>query len=267
MARTLQPYRFKRRPSLSINGVVDCVDGKETNLEVLVDGASGMDYTFVRKNLSFPKISGKLLFTQDRLRLIDVDAILFNGRLQGSADISLARKNPVYEASIRADDVDFESLTKLYCNYADSHGRLGGEYQFSGRGDDPRTMHGHGTVTVLDGNVFAIPVLGPFSGILNDIVPGMGYNVAHKASCTFDIRDGVIQTNDFLVRGQGFSMIGGGRLLFMDDKMDFNIRLNAQGLPGVLLFPVSKLLEYTSDGAMSKPVWRPKRLPFSHPSA
>ena len=89
----------------------------------------------------------------------------------------------------------------------------------------------------------------------------MGYNVAHKGGCTFEMRDGVISTRDFLVKGQGFSMIGDGKLYFLDDKIDFDIRLNAQGLPGVLLFPVSKLFEYTSDGSLSKPVWKPKRLP------
>ena len=35
----------------------------------------------------------------------------------------------------------------------------------------------------------------------------------------------------------------------------------AQGLPGVLLFPVSKLFEYTADQKLSKPIWRPKIVP------
>ena len=39
------------------------------------------------------------------------------------------------------------------------------------------------------------------------------------------------------------------------------MRINAQGLPGVLLFPVSKLFEYTADEKLSKPVWRAKMLP------
>ena len=56
-------------------------------------------------------------------------------------------------------------------------------------------------------------------------------------------------------------MIGHGKLFFVDDRMDFDMRINAQGLPGVLLFPVSKLLEYTSDGKLSKPTWRPKVVP------
>jgi len=113
----------------------------------------------------------------------------------------------------------------------------------------------------VKGDVFAIPVFGPLSGILNGIVPGMGYNVARQASASFDVRNGVLSTDDFSVKGQGFEMVGGGTVFFLDDKINFNIRINASGLPGVLLFPVSKLFEYTSDGALSKPSWRPARLP------
>ena len=52
-------------------------------------------------------------------------------------------------------------------------------------------------------------------------------------------------------------MIGDGRLFFLDDRLNFNIRLNMQGLPGVLLFPVSKLLEYVGTGTLENPNWRP----------
>ncbi len=140
--------------------------------------------------------------------------------------------------------MEFAALTKLYFNYDTSHGLLDGHFYFGGKNDDPRTLYGKGAVEVTEGNVFAIPVLGPFSSILNSIVPGMGYNMAHDGTSTFTLEDGVISTHDFLVKGKGFSMIGDGRLLFLDDRLNFNIRLNAQGLPGVLLFPVSKLLEY-----------------------
>jgi hypothetical protein len=116
-------------------------------------------------------------------------------------------------------------------------------------------------VKVVDGDVFSIPLFGPFSGILNTIVPGMGYNMAREASAAFDVRDGVIETNHFEVKGMGFEMLGRGKIFFLDDRINFNIRINAKGLPGVVLFPVSKLLEYESNGPLSKPSWRPARLP------
>jgi len=61
-------------------------------------------------------------------------------------------------------------------------------------------------------------------------------------------------------------MIGSGRLFFLDDRLNFNIRLNAQGLPGVLLFPVSKLLEYAGTGTLEDPVWKPVLLGGTAPA-
>ena len=44
---------------------------------------------------------------------------------------------------------------------------------------------------------------------------------------------------------------------YINDKMDFRVRINMQGLPGVVLYPVSKLFEYYTDGPLPDPVWRP----------
>ena len=126
---------------------------------------------------------------------------------------------------------------------------------------DGRTMRGEGDLTVTDGNVFAIPFLGPFSDILSKIVPGIGYNNAHKAKMAFAISEGIITTKNLTIEGRGFSMFGDGRIWFLDDRMDFDMRINMQGLPGVLLFPVSKLFEYRANSKFSKPDWKPKVIP------
>ena len=256
------PYRFKDHPILFINGVVQFAGGKNTNLEILLDAPDGMDYTFIKKNLSCSSISGRLLFTDGHLQLSEVNAAIFDGRVQGNAEISL-ESGSGYSANILAKNIDFQNLTKLYFDYDNSHGQMNGFYTFTGRGDDPRAMQGSGQVTVTNGNVFAIPFLGPFTTIMNSLVPGLGYDVARKATAGFSISNGVIgvPAKNFLVQGRGFNMLGGGKIHFLDDNMDFDIRINAQGLAGELLNPVSKLFEYTSEGSLSKPVWHPKRLP------
>jgi hypothetical protein len=202
-------------------------------------------------------MSGDVLFREHEILLQGISATLFKGLVDGNADIRFGQDSPGYVAAVKVAKMDFASITKLYFNYANSHGLLSGAFNFGGRSDDPWTLYGKGRVEVTDGNVFAIPVLGPFSSILNSIVPNMGYNVAHDGVCTFAVDNGIITTRDFVVKGLGFSMIGAGRLFFLDDRLNFNIRLNAQGLPGVLLFPVSKLLEYAGTGTMEEPVWKP----------
>ncbi len=259
----IRPYRFaKHPPILTIDGVVDRErGGKKTRLNVKLNAERGMQYTFVGKELQFSKAEAKMLFDNDRLKLTDLRAEIFDGTIKGSADISIVSARPGHVAELRFIDVNFEKLTKLYFDYNDSKGKLNGVYNFNGKGDDGRTMKGDGKLEITDGNVFAIPFLGPFSDVLNKIVPGLGYNRAHKAALTFAIADGIMTTDNLEIEGKGFSMYGNGRIWFLDDRMDFDMRLNAQGIPGVFLLPVSKLLEFRSVSKFSEPDWRAKVVP------
>lgn len=263
LSTNLLPYRFKTRPALVVNGKVGCARGdwQRNRLRVEVDGAAGMDYTFLKKELSASKISGTVSVISDRLKIDGLDAELFGGHLRGKADISLRKAKGDYTAELFTEDVDFPALTKLYFDYDTSKGKLNGSFAFCGLHDLTREIDGKGQLHVTEGNVFAIPIFGPFSGILNEVLPGTGYNVARKGTCTFTMREGIVKTSDLLIEGRGFSILGKGSLFILEDRMDFAARINAQGLPGRVLDPISHLLEYVSDGSLSKPVWRPRRLP------
>jgi len=220
-----------------------------------------MDYTFLQKNLSFTKLHGNLAFTSDRLKISGAIAALWEGTVTGGLDTALTGAQPAYSASIELSEVDFASLTKTYFNNSDTQGRLSARYRFAGRGEDARSMEGRGEASVANGNLFAVPFFGPLSGILNDIVPGLGRDEVHQASATFAVAKGVITTDDLTATAQAFSMRGDGKLFFLDDKMDFDMRINTRGLTGLLLFPVSKLFEYTADKSLSKPEWHLKLVP------
>ena len=97
------------------------------------------------------------------------------------------------------DHVDFPKLTDLYFKYKTAVGLMNGRYEWTGIGSDARTMNGKGEVEVRNGDVFAIPLFGPLSDILNKIMPGVGYRVARKGNMSFTIKDGVIRTSDFHV--------------------------------------------------------------------
>ena len=256
--KTVVPYKFRRPPNVVANGVYQFRGGKNTRLEIKVDGANGMDYAFLGKTLPFDRVSARLLFTKDRLQISDVRADLLAGTLRGNADISLARNDPKYRAGLSVSEINFPRLTDLYYNYKTAQGLLRGTYEFTGLGSDWRTMRGSGKVEVSNGDVFAIPIFGPLSGILNHIVPGSGYSIAHKASAEFKVENGIIHTDDFEAAGTLFSMLGNGDIHFLDDKLDFNLRLDMKG-PGILLTPMYKLFEYAGEGSLKKPDWHPKR--------
>lgn len=259
LAKTVAPYKFHQPPNLTVNGVYQFGGGTKTQLEIVVDAGKGLDYDFLGKALPFDKTTGHLVFTNNRLRLVDLSAGLFSGRVRGNAEIPLGEKGRRYRADITASDIDFPRLTDLYYQYQTSQGRLNGHYEFTGLGGDARNMRGKGQIEVTNGDVFAIPIFGPLSGILNAIVPGAGYSIAHTATAAVTVDQGVIHTDDFEVAGKLFGMLGHGDIHFLDDKLDFQVRLTMHGAAGVLLAPVYKLFEYAGEGSLKKPDWHPKR--------
>jgi hypothetical protein len=255
--KEVTPYKFRQPPNVVVNGVFQ-FQGANDRIEIKVDAPTGMDYVFLGKTLPFDRVTGRLLFTNNRLQLIDIDGKLLNGDIRGGADISLVRNDNRYHANLTLEGVDFPRLADLYFKYSTAHGRLSGSYEWTGVGSEARLMQGAGNAKVTEGDIFAIPVFGPLSGLLSAIIPGAGYSLARQAKATFTIKDGVIHTDDFKVSGKLFGMIGHGDVHFLEDKLDFDIRIEAGGA-GVVLTPMYKLFEYKGEGSIAKPNWHPKR--------
>lgn len=256
--KVVAPYKFRSVPRVTANGVVTFRGRRETRLELGVDAPTGMDYVFISKTLPFDRVAGRLLITDDRVELQQVEGALFDGTVRGSADISTVKNDGRHRASIQVEGVDFPRLTDLYFEFETARGQMSGSYDFEGVADNTRAMRGQGKIKVSNGDVFAIPIFGPLSGFVADIFPGAGYSVAKQANASFSISDGVIHTDDFKVSGKLFGMVGHGDIHFLENKLDFDIRISASG-PGVLLTPMYKLFEYKGEGSLTKPNWHPKR--------
>ncbi len=258
LLKVVAPYKFRAVPHLTANGVVQYRGGTNTHLEIGIEAPGGLDYVFLGKTLPFGKTHGDLLITDDRVQLLGIEGTLFDGTVRLGADISTAKNDDRFTAQVAVEGIDFPRLTDLYFKYETARGQLSGTYDFRGVGDDAKLMRGEGQIKISNGNVFAIPVLGPLSGFVAEILPGAGYSVAKEATSSFTIKDGVIHTDDFKVSGKLFGMIGHGDIHFVENRLDFDVRINASG-PGIVLTPVYKLFEYKGEGSLTKPNWHPKR--------
>ena len=257
--KVVAPYKFRQPPAVTTRGVYQFGGGKNTRLDIAIESKGGVNYVFIGKTLPFDRLSANLVFTPDRLQINDLAGALFSGQVRGHADISLARNDGRYRAAVTAERIDFPRLTDLYYDYQTSRGQLSGSYDFTGVGSDPRKMRGTGKLEVTNGDVLKIPVFGPLSDLMNSVLPGsMGYSIARTAKASFTIKESVIHTDDFEVGGKLFSMLGRGDLYFLDDKLDFTVRMSANG-PAALLTPMYKLFEYTGEGSLKHPDWHPKR--------
>jgi len=257
----VSPYRFKGPPPyVTVKGSAEPHSAERTNITVTVESKGGMDYDFAGKTLPVDEVSAQLLFTPHRVQLTSVSAKLFGGKVDGNVDISVKPDGAPHKASLYITDMDFAALSRLYTGYDDSKGRLNCSFLWKGDDDNGRKVDGTGQLSIKDGNVFMIPFLGPLSTLLNSVIPGLGVSKAHKATASFTVKDGIFNTRNLHVDGTGFTLRGHGDLRFMDDSMQFYARVNARSLPGIVLFPVSKLFEYASEGRLSKPVWKPRIL-------
>ena len=265
LQKRLAPYRFNGIPTLEFNGVFDRrPSSAETELYVHINGEKGMRWDFCGKTLPFTRLDGTLALVQSALQLKNINADLFGGEVIVDLEVGLANDHNPCSGVIELAQVNFSKLTDLYFGYDGSDGLLNGHFLFEQNLGDPHSLVARGNLKVEDGNVFNIPVLGPLSEPLEEVL-GIGISNARLLTSSFSVENGKIHTDDLNVQASAFTMRGYGDLFFIDNFMDFTVRINARGLPGVVLFPVSKLFEYVSRGSLSDPKWVPKRFNLKNP--
>ena len=261
IAESLKAYRFHVPPEAQVSGTIGLKDPQKNNFKIQLNAPQGLDYTLIKRNLTFDNVVGSVLIKKQEL-LVDLPrAELFGGTVALNATASIAPGDPNYGASATLENVNFNTLAKLYFDYNDSQGKLSGTYKFKAITGDDYAMTGSGSMLIKDGSVYAMPIFGPLSILMNDVIPGLGYQAANRATADFTVEKGDISTKNLLIQSAAFTMIGSGDIFYLDDRMNMSVRLNVRGIPGIIFFPVSKLFEYISDGTAKHPTWRPKYIP------
>jgi hypothetical protein len=261
IAATVAVYRFRSPPDVRADGIAHMQDPLQNDLRIEVDAPGGIAYKLLNRDLLFGDTNATVLIKGQQV-LADVRrAELYDGEAAIKAKVSTAPDDPTFSADVSVDRIDFPSLTKLYFGYSKSEGVMSGRYSFNASLRDVSKMRGKGSIRIEKGNVLAIPLFGPLSVVISSIIPGAGHESARLATADFTIAEQKIATKNLDVAGPGFELFGEGDVGFPGGKMDLTVRINARGLPGLVLFPVSKLLEYVSTGTVSNPEWRPKIIP------
>lgn len=258
IADSLKDYRFFVPPEITANGTIGLRGPEKNNFHIHLNTPQGLGYTLLHRDLSFKNVEGTVVIQNQDLFVNITHGSLFGGEVALKAKASIAPGNGSYGADVFLSNIDFKSVTKLYFDYDTSQGKLNGEYRFTTITGNDLAMEGEGHLLIKDGNVLALPIFGPLSSLMNEIIPGLGNQWAHRATADFTVKNGVINTKNLSIQSAGFSMIGFGDIFFLEDRMNMMVRLNVKGLPGIVLFPVSKLFEYVSDGSAKHPTWRPK---------
>ena len=255
---------FRDSPDLRLSGRfdLDASDGDATRWTLGVTAPGVTEYEFAGQKLPLQDVTGTLHFLRDRLEVDRATARLFGGKVTGTATIDRISSTKDYSAALQFDGISFAPLATLFSPGTETGGQLSGGIRFLGSTRPDDKLRGSGSASIKDGNVFAIPLLGPLSPLISAVLPGTraGYGKARQAGATFRLQNGVVAVRDFEALTTAFVIKGGGDINYETNRVDLGARLNTRGPTGILLFPVSKLLEYEATGTVKEPGWQPKVL-------
>lgn len=215
----------------------------------------------LRRTWPLDQFVGRLVCENNTLDLTS-GATLFGGKFGASLQFPDAGK-PGHNASIVLDRVSFARLAQVVDPLRKTEGGISGNFSYYMESAQPETLRGTGKASLEEGNIFALPLLGPLSGLVKALMPDepdAGYSVARSATSTVTVAAGKIMLPDFEASTGAFRLTASGNVDFLRDKVDFIARVTLRGAPGIILTPISKLLEYTASGTPSDPDWHPRFL-------
>jgi hypothetical protein len=249
------PYHFSRPPLVRANGLVDLQDTKkdlDTNLTVEVEGRSPMEWNLFNVPFSFDNPQGTLLFRNRRLRVDMKQCGFYDGSLTGTLDMDLRTAPAGYTLDLNLAKVDFKKFMVRVYNYGKSTGSLMATGHFTGKIGAMETLDGGGEVKISNGDITQIP----FLGSLTPLIPG--FTDADAAHGHFTAAKGIIHTDDLHISSETLALIGNGDYNFVRDQVDLNMRVNANAVFGIFLYPISKIFEFHGTGRMKDVTWTPR---------
>ncbi len=233
----------------------------------LENEAAGYDVDLTAEHFPFKVLGHDLPFEKLKatvkggktLTTADIKSTLLNGAFGMKGSVDTAARPMLYRGSVEINALSFRQFARIYAPKEETEGDLTGHMEFTGRMNEPRTMKGSGVLVLLNSNLYAVPVLGPLTPLLGALLPTpiKGYNVAREANCTFRVADGFVATDNFEALTSVFKLLARGTIDFINDSVQLKAQARAKGLPGLVLLPVSELLEYKGDGTVENPAWRP----------
>lgn len=243
--------------TLDVEGAVNLAPGV-TKYDVKVN-AGRFPYAVFGEKLPFEELRADVR-NRDGIVSFDVAADVLGGGMTLKGTLNENRQPNPYDGELKMKSVSFKRFAQVYSPGDESEGDLTGHFKFTGRMDDWKALKGGGVLIIVNGNLLALPVLGPLTPVIGALLPSpiKGYNVAKKASCTFEVSDGFIVSNDIEAESSSFRIMSAGNIDFIKDDIDFNAEVRVRGLTGIVLFPVTTLLTYKGSGTVGDAKWSPR---------
>jgi len=264
LAKNISKYRFHRPPNLRASGVVDISQAGRTRLDIRFDSTSHAATEVLGEEITFTSARGNVLLNGNRVLIRGLDLTAFNGPVKAS----LVHEKGRLSADISWTKLDLKSLAAAYDVTIQGGGTTTGRIDFSIISGQKATLNGSGNAAFEDAHLFSVPVLGPLSPLIAAIVDDRrtGYERAKDAFLTFEIKNGVVSSDDFRTHTTNLTFTGDGKIDLNDQTVDMTMRVNARGLLGIITLPLRPfygLFQFRGTGPVREPEW--ENVMFTNP--
>jgi hypothetical protein len=247
----------RRNAPVTVKGRMAAANAKDNyDMEVTVDP---FYWEVFGEELSFNQ--GKAT-VKNRDGVVDYEASarLMAGEFSSKGRLMTRGERVSFEGLMGVNALSFQQFSKVYTPAHETEGDLTGHFNFKGEYGDWKTLKGDGVAIIVNGNLYAVPILGPLTPLLGGFLPSpiKGFNVAKEATCTYKVEDGFVYTDNLEALTAAFRLVAKGNANFLTDQVEFDAQARIRGLPGIVLRPVSELLEYQARGTIGDPAWKPR---------
>jgi hypothetical protein len=258
IASVLDHYKFVDPPKLEINGIIDTKKNSQSNLKVNFDSKGQIYTNLFKKKISLNKPKGSVLLKGKKI-ILNIETKILGGQISHKGLWEMKKDTNLYSGEIIASNIDFGSLVKLFELPTKTKGILSSNLQFKIPLKEPTEWSGSGSASLIKGNIFSIPILGPLSPMISGVLdqPRAGYSIAQSASLNFLSEHGIIKILNFQALTPGFILNGKGTIDGVNNNLDLVAEMNARGPLRLVGWPISKFLRYKGEGTLKEPKWKP----------
>jgi hypothetical protein len=210
-------------PLQHLQGQIERLSGAFDGRELRSSGFINLESVTI-KGLQVTKLRAPFHVGKDRVGLPEITAELFNGRLAGRLDATIADE-PRYSVRMNLRDADLRRYAMTVPGAQKLKGLLTGELICSGTGEEIRSIQGYGWARVAQGDLGEIPAFLNLMKVLRLNLNRLDQKSAFdSAELGFRIEGGVAWLDPIKIRSDAVSLEGTGSL---DPRGEVDVRLHA----------------------------------------
>lgn len=265
--RILEDFDYRGPSRTVMNGRLDFGAHRTSDLEGSFEGreVAFMNYPMDTCAFTFTVVSNMITVS-------DIHALCCGGRMYGDLLFYVYTGNEPtrYAVQCKWENVGLRRFIAMTGGSETSayRGLLHGQINATGRlgTNFEQTTEGVIKVSVTEGELSRLPLLGGLSQYLSRILPGLGYLSQQEFDAVGEIAHGRVYTENAKILGPSVSIKAIGKIHF-DRRLDFRVRVQLlrrgaiADILRILTLPVSRLFEFRLRGTIDDPQWRPENLP------